>query len=59
MIKITFTYDDRITDGIYCARAIDMLRDFVENPEKLETPLELTAEQLEKLGLAEAELQID
>lgn len=59
MVKITFTYDDRITDGIYCARAIDMLRDFVENPEKLEAPLELTAEQLEKLGLAEAELKID
>ena len=55
-IKITFTYDDRITDGIYCARAIDMVRDLVENPEKLEVPLNLTAEQLSRLGLAEAEL---
>jgi hypothetical protein len=55
-VKITFTYDDRITDGIYCARAIDMLKDYVENPEKLEIPLELTNEQLEKLGLAEKEL---
>jgi pyruvate/2-oxoglutarate dehydrogenase complex dihydrolipoamide acyltransferase (E2) component len=55
-VKITFTYDDRITDGIYCARAIDVMRNFVENPEKLEVPLELTAEQLEKLGLAKTEL---
>ena len=55
-VKITFTYDDRITDGIYCARAIDMVRDLVENPEKLEIPLELTSEQLSKLGLAETEL---
>ena len=57
-VKITFTYDDRITDGIYCARAIDMVRDMVENPEKLEVPLELTEEQLSKLGLAQAELQV-
>ena len=56
IIKITFTYDDRITDGIYCARAIDVMRNLVESPEKLEVPLELTAEQLEKLGLAKTEL---
>jgi len=55
-VKITFTYDDRITDGIYCARAIDMLKDLVENPEKLEAPLELTQEELSKLGLAKTEL---
>jgi hypothetical protein len=58
VVKVTYTYDDRITDGIYCARAIDMVRDLVENPEKLELPLELTAEQLEALGLAEKELQV-
>jgi len=55
-LKITMTFDDRITDGIYCARAVDMVRDFVENPEKLEVPLELTEEQLSKLGLAKGEL---
>ena len=56
-IKLTFTYDDRITDGIYCARSIDMVRDLVENPEKLEVPLELTEEQLANLALAESELK--
>ena len=55
-VKITFTYDDRITDGIYCARGIDILRDLVENPEKLESPPELTEEQIKKLGLSDKEL---
>jgi hypothetical protein len=58
-VKITFTFDDRITDGIYCARAVDMVRDLVENPEKLEVPLELTQEQLSALGLAKSELAVD
>jgi len=56
-VKITFTFDDRITDGIYCARAVDMIRDLVENPEKLEIPLEMNDEQLSKLMLAKSELQ--
>ena len=55
-VKITFTYDDRIADGIYCARAIDMVRGLVESPEKLEAPLELSPEQLSYLGLAKTEL---
>lgn len=55
-VKLTFTYDDRITDGIYCARSLDIIRGMVENPEQLETPLELTTEQLVKLGLTEKEL---
>ena len=56
-VKITFTFDDRITDGIYCARAVDMVRDLVENPEKLEAPLELSETQVSNLGLAESELK--
>jgi len=55
-VKVTFTYDDRIADGIYCARAIDMMRDLIENPEKLEKPIELTPEQIDKLKLAKSEL---
>jgi len=55
-VKLTFTYDDRITDGIYCARSLDLVRDFVENPEKLDIPPELTEDQLKNLGLAKDEL---
>jgi hypothetical protein len=50
-VKVTYTYDDRIADGIYCGRAIDLLRSLVEAPEALEAPPELSAEQLAELGL--------
>jgi hypothetical protein len=53
MVKITFTYDDRIADGIYCGRAIDLLRSFVEDPVQLEAPPELASEQLDALALKE------
>ncbi|MGA2478413.1 MAG: 2-oxo acid dehydrogenase subunit E2 [Spirochaetia bacterium] len=52
-VKVTFTYDDRIVDGIYCGRAIDMFRTFVENPEQLEKPPELSADLRAELMLKE------
>jgi hypothetical protein len=52
-VKVTFTYDDRITDGIYCGRAIDLLRSLVENPVALEKAPELSPEQLAELRLSE------
>jgi hypothetical protein len=50
-VKVTFTYDDRIADGIYCGRAIDLFKEFVENPETLETTPELTEELRTELML--------
>jgi hypothetical protein len=50
-VKVTFTYDDRIVDGIYCGRAIDLFRGFVENPEQLENPPELPPELRAELML--------
>jgi hypothetical protein len=35
-----------------------MVRGLVENPEKLEIPLELNAQQLSELGLAKSELML-
>jgi hypothetical protein len=52
VVKVTFTYDDRIADGIYCGRAIDLLRSFVEDPSSLEAPPELSPEQVAGLGKA-------
>jgi hypothetical protein len=52
-VKVTFTFDDRICDGIYCGKAVDLFRDFVENPEKLESPPQLSAEQRAELMLKE------
>jgi hypothetical protein len=50
-VKVTFTFDDRIVDGIYTGRALDLLRSFVENPELLETPPDLTPELRAELML--------
>jgi hypothetical protein len=55
MVKVTFTYDDRIADGIYCGRAIDLLRSMVEDPSTLERPPELSPELLAELALAKQE----
>jgi hypothetical protein len=52
-VKVTFTYDDRIADGIYCGKAIDLLRSFVEDPSLLEKEPELSADCLAELGLTE------
>ena len=32
IVKVTYTLDDRLSEGLYCARAIDLIRKFVENP---------------------------
>ncbi|HUU38929.1 MAG TPA: 2-oxo acid dehydrogenase subunit E2 [Candidatus Desulfaltia sp.] len=36
VMDLKFSLDERITDGIYFVATIDLLRDLVENPEKLE-----------------------
>jgi len=51
VVKVTFTYDDRIKDGIYCARAIDLFKNMVENPEQLEGLPELTEKNMDRLNL--------
>jgi hypothetical protein len=40
VVDMNFTADERITDGTYYARTLDLLVDLIENPEKLETPPE-------------------
>lgn len=56
LVKVTFTYDDRIADGIYCGRAIDLLRSLVEEPSALELPPEaapLAASETAPRGVAD------
>jgi hypothetical protein len=38
VMDLKFTVDERITDGVYLRGTIDLLTDFIENPEKLEEP---------------------
>jgi hypothetical protein len=33
---LKFTYDERVEDGLYCARSLDRLRELIERPEKLD-----------------------
>jgi hypothetical protein len=36
VVDMNITLDERITDGVYFARTLDLLADLIENPEKLE-----------------------
>jgi hypothetical protein len=33
---LKFTYDERVEDGLYCARSLDRMRELIERPEKLD-----------------------
>jgi hypothetical protein len=33
---LKFTYDERIEDGLYCARSLERMRELIERPEKLD-----------------------
>jgi hypothetical protein len=33
---LKFSYDERVEDGLYCARSLDRLRELIEHPEKLD-----------------------
>ncbi len=35
VVTLKWSYDERIEDGLYCARSLDFLRDLVQQPEKL------------------------
>ena len=34
-VTLKFTYDERIEDGLYCARSLERLRELIEKPEQL------------------------
>lgn len=34
-VTLKFTYDERVEDGLYCARSLDRLRELIEAPEQL------------------------
>lgn len=35
-VSMKFTFDERITDGLYCSRSLALFKQFIENPETLE-----------------------
>ncbi|MHA1888489.1 MAG: hypothetical protein DRO88_00460 [Promethearchaeia archaeon] len=53
VIHLNFNLDERIADGIYWGKTLDILQNFIENPQQLESPLNLTEEQIIALHLKE------
>ncbi len=35
VVTLKYSYDERVEDGLYCARSLERLRELVESPEKL------------------------
>lgn len=35
MVRMRFTFDDRISDGVYMAKSLELMQNYVENPELL------------------------
>lgn len=38
VVSIKYSFDERITDGLYCAKSLDIFKRAIENPETLEGP---------------------
>lgn len=55
MMTIRISLDDRISEGIYLRKTVEYLHLYIENPELLELPPELTQEQLNMLRLKKYE----
>ena len=51
LVKVVYSYDDRICDGMYGGRTMVLIKKLTENPEELLDVPELTAAQLEALML--------
>ena len=43
-VDIGLTVDERISDGYYCSKSVQLLKKLLEEPELLELPLEEQAE---------------
>ena len=39
VVSLKFSFDERIADGLYCARSLDLLKGWLEDPSALERPL--------------------
>ena len=51
ILRINYSFDDRIADGIYMGRTLELVRGFIENPALLDEPAELPPEILAELAL--------
>lgn len=53
LMTINYTFDDRIVDGIYSGRAMNLVRKYIEDPEILTRKPEIAQKDLDILDLTE------
>lgn len=51
MVRLRYTFDDRIADGIYMGRALGLVQRYVENAAELMEPPQLSAQTIAELNL--------
>lgn len=51
MIRVNYSFDDRIADGVYMGKVLALVRKFVEDPSLLTKPEEISQETLTELAL--------
>jgi hypothetical protein len=51
MLYLRYSFDDRVAEGVYMAKTLTMLQDFVEHPEKLFDPPVITSDIRKELRL--------
>ena len=39
VVSLKYSFDERITDGLYCAKSLDLVKGWLEDPASLERPL--------------------
>jgi hypothetical protein len=39
VVSIKYSFDERITDGLYCAKSLDLLKGWLDDPDSLDRPM--------------------
>lgn len=58
VMPVTYSFDDRIVDGIYTGRAMNLIKKYMENPEILTRDPEISQSTLDELRLTEKGFRI-
>jgi len=56
ILRLRYSFDDRVADGVYMAKALNFIKGFVENMQALETPPDIDPKIIAELNLRQASL---
>lgn len=51
ILRVNYSFDDRIADGVYLGKALELMRGYIESPSLLAVPAEYPSGILEELAL--------